>query len=95
MKSCKKYGKNGKFNEVFAIILDEIHERTINSEVIMGIMKETVKNYPKLKVLLTSATVDKEAFSQYFNNCRVIEIPGMIYPVSVNYRPFDSYIIGS
>jgi HrpA-like RNA helicase len=46
--------------------LDEIHERTINSEVIMGIIKKTVMDYKNLNVILTSATVDKTAFSKYF-----------------------------
>ena len=48
-----------------------------------------------MKVVLTSATVDKDVFSKYFNDCPIIEIQGLIYPVNVIYKPYDDYIKGS
>lgn len=63
------------------VIVDEIHERDVNSDFIMVILRDMIHNYPDLRVILMSATIDTTLFSKYFNNCPVIEIPGRAYPV--------------
>lgn len=63
------------------VIVDEIHERDVNSDFIMVILRDMIHTYPDLRVILMSATIDTTAFSKYFNNCPVIEIPGRAYPV--------------
>lgn len=45
--------------------------------------------WPHLKVIVTSATIDTNLFSEYLGGCPVIDIPGRLYPVEVIYRPFD------
>lgn len=63
------------------VIVDEIHERDVNSDFIMVVLRDMIHTYPDLRVILMSATIDTTLFSKYFNNCPVIEIPGRAYPV--------------
>uniref|UniRef100_A0A4W3HMA8 ATP-dependent DNA/RNA helicase DHX36 n=1 Tax=Callorhinchus milii TaxID=7868 RepID=A0A4W3HMA8_CALMI len=63
------------------LILDEIHERSLHSDVLMTIVKDILPFRPDLKVVLMSATLNAEKFSQYFDRCPIIHIPGFTYPV--------------
>ncbi|EFA00345.2 dosage compensation regulator isoform X1 [Tribolium castaneum] len=63
------------------VIVDEIHERDVNSDFIMVVLRDMIHTYPDLRVILMSATIDTSLFSKYFNNCPVVEIAGRTYPV--------------
>lgn len=63
------------------VIVDEIHERDVNSDFIMVVLRDMVHLYPDLRVILMSATIDTTLFSKYFNDCPVVEITGRAYPV--------------
>ncbi|XP_073843216.1 dosage compensation regulator mle-like isoform X1 [Musca autumnalis] len=63
------------------IIVDEIHERDVNSDFLLIILRDMVHTYPDLRIILMSATIDTTLFSEYFGNCPVIEVPGRAYPV--------------
>nr|CAH7722050.1 unnamed protein product [Callosobruchus chinensis] len=63
------------------VIVDEIHERDVNSDFIMVVLRDMIHTYPDLRVILMSATIDTTLFSKYFNDCPVIEIPGRAFPV--------------
>lgn len=65
------------------IMLDEAHERTIATDVLFALLKTAAKKNPQLKVVITSATLDSQKFSTYFNNCPVVHIPGRTYPVEI------------
>ncbi|KZC09687.1 PREDICTED: ATP-dependent RNA helicase DHX36 [Dufourea novaeangliae] len=67
------------------IILDEIHERTTESDFIIALLKLIIPKRPDLKVLLMSATLNSESFSKYYNDCPMIHIPGFTYPVEELY----------
>lgn len=60
------------------VIVDEIHERDINSDFIMVVLRDMVTTYPDLRVILMSATIDTTLFSAYFGGCPVIEVPGRV-----------------
>lgn len=74
------------------IIIDEAHERSLNIDFILGYLKQLLPKRPDLKVIITSATIDVERFSNHFNHAPVVEVSGRTYPVEVRYRPpiFDN-----
>ncbi|AQL00170.1 DExH-box ATP-dependent RNA helicase DExH6 [Zea mays] len=67
------------------IIVDEIHERDRFSDFMLTILRDLLPLYPHLRMVLMSATIDAERFSQYFNGCSVIQVPGFTYPVKTFY----------
>ncbi|MFO7972917.1 MAG: ATP-dependent RNA helicase HrpA [Desulfobacterales bacterium] len=77
-------------NEYDTIIVDEAHERSLNIDFILGILKTLLKKRKDLKIIITSATIDTEKFSAAFNNAPVIEVSGRMYPVEIRYLAIDS-----
>lgn len=71
----------GGLRGVSHLIVDEIHERDVNSDFLLVVLRDMVHNYPDLRVILMSATIDTTLFSEYFNKCKVLEIPGRSFPV--------------
>lgn len=69
------------------LIIDEAHERSLNNDFILGYLKQVLKKRPDLKLIITSATIDVERFSQHFGNAPIIEVSGRTYPVELRYRP--------
>ncbi|XP_017017608.1 dosage compensation regulator mle isoform X1 [Drosophila kikkawai] len=63
------------------IIVDEIHERDVNSDFLLVILRDMVATYPDLHVILMSATIDTTLFANYFGGCPVLEVPGRAFPV--------------
>lgn len=76
------------------IIIDEAHERSLNIDFILGYIKNILPKRPDLKVIVTSATLDVQRFSQYFNKAPIFEVEGRSYPVEVRYRPVSELNIG-
>jgi len=69
------------------IIVDEAHERSLNVDFLLGYLKRLVAVRPELRVIVTSATIDTQRFSEFFGGAPVIEVSGRTYPVEVRYRP--------
>nr|WP_198265122.1 ATP-dependent RNA helicase HrpA [sulfur-oxidizing endosymbiont of Gigantopelta aegis] len=76
-------------NRYDTIIIDEAHERSLNIDFLLGYIKQLLPRRPDLKVIITSATIDTERFSQFFNNAPVIEVSGRTYPVEVRYNAIE------
>jgi ATP-dependent RNA helicase DHX29 len=73
------------FEAITHIILDEVHERTIDSDFLLIILRKLLLSRPSLKVILMSATVNAEQFSRYLNNAPILNVPGRTFPVEVQY----------
>ncbi|XP_053316891.1 putative ATP-dependent RNA helicase DHX57 isoform X2 [Spea bombifrons] len=63
------------------VIVDEVHERTEESDFLLLVLKDVMVKRPDLKILLMSATLNADLFSEYFNGCPVLHIPGRTFPV--------------
>jgi ATP-dependent helicase HrpA len=72
-------------NSYDTLIIDEAHERSLNIDFILGILRNLIKKRNDLKIIVTSATIDTQKFSKAFNDAPVIEVSGRMYPVEVRY----------
>ncbi|MBW1764044.1 MAG: DEAD/DEAH box helicase, partial [Deltaproteobacteria bacterium] len=72
------------------IIIDEAHERSLNIDFLLGILRRLIKKRRDLKIIITSATMDTEKFSKGFDNAPVITVHGRMFPVEVRYMPPDT-----
>ncbi|MEJ2040015.1 MAG: ATP-dependent RNA helicase HrpA [Desulfosarcinaceae bacterium] len=71
------------------LIVDEAHERSLNIDFILGLLKRLIQKRKDLKLIITSATIDTQKFSQAFGGAPVVEVSGKIYPVETRYYMGD------
>ncbi|HOJ99716.1 MAG: ATP-dependent RNA helicase [Treponemataceae bacterium] len=69
------------------LIVDEAHERSLNIDFILGLLKRVLEVRPEFKVIISSATINAQVFSEYFGECPIVKIDAMTYPVTVVYDP--------
>lgn len=84
--------QNDRFlSQYDTIIIDEAHERSINIDFLLGILKQLLPKRPDLKLIITSATIDTQRFAEHFKQpglvVPIVEVSGRTYPVEVRYRP--------
>ncbi|CAD5124250.1 DgyrCDS12547 [Dimorphilus gyrociliatus] len=69
------------------VVIDEVHERHIHTDFLLGIMRCIMLQRTDLKIVLMSATINIDLFSSYFEDCPVLRVPGRLYPITLNYKP--------
>uniref|UniRef100_A0A6A7FXD4 RNA helicase n=1 Tax=Hirondellea gigas TaxID=1518452 RepID=A0A6A7FXD4_9CRUS len=69
------------------VILDEAHERTVSTDVLMGLLKEVMKRREDIRLVIMSATLDAAKFQAYFDNAPLLKVPGRLHPVEIFYTP--------
>jgi ATP-dependent helicase HrpA len=68
------------------LIVDEAHERSLNIDFIIGLLKRVLQARQDFKVIISSATINTRVFSEYFDGCPIVNIESVIYPVKIIYR---------
>lgn len=69
------------------IMVDEAHERSLNIDFILGLLKRVLEARPEFKVIVSSATINAEVFSAYFSDCPIVKIDTQVYPVTIVWDP--------
>ncbi|KAM5535888.1 hypothetical protein V8D89_010506 [Ganoderma adspersum] len=93
----RRLGTGDKLGDVTHVVVDEVHERSVDGDFLLLELRELLKTHRNLKIILMSATINHEIFVKYFNNAPLLTIPGFTYPVQdkyledffpqLNYRP--------
>ncbi|XP_044175028.1 ATP-dependent RNA helicase DEAH12, chloroplastic-like [Acropora millepora] len=83
--------KDPNLSKYSCIIIDEAHERSIYSDLLLGMIKKTLTRRPDLRVVITSATIDPSLFVSYFNECPVLKVSGRMFPVHVTWKDDSSH----
>ncbi|MEM7084343.1 MAG: ATP-dependent RNA helicase HrpA [Pseudomonadota bacterium] len=73
--------------EYDCLIIDEAHERSLNIDFLLGLVKRLLKKRPQLRLVITSATINPHEFAEFFDNAPVIEVSGRSYPIDIEYHP--------
>ena len=77
--------KDPLFTKYSVLVIDEAHERSIHTDLLLGLVKKCLRYRPDLKVIITSATIDPTVFQKFFGECPVMTVPGRMFPVDVFY----------
>ncbi|CAI2172411.1 14512_t:CDS:10 [Funneliformis geosporum] len=86
--------KESDLDHYSAIIMDEAHERSLQTDVLMGLLRQVLSRRRDIKLIVTSATMNAEKFSQFFGNCPTFTIPGRTFPVELMFSktPCEDYV---
>ena len=72
------------------MLVDEAHERSLNIDFVLGLLKHVLEQRPDFKVIVSSATINTKIFSDYFDQAPIISIDARIHPVDIVYRPLKN-----
>jgi HrpA-like RNA helicase len=76
------------------VILDEAHERTISTDILMAVLKEVCLARPDFRLIIASATLAAQKFSEYFHDCPILNVPGKLFEINKLYcsQPEANYL---
>lgn len=81
----RKLQGNPSLKGVSHVVVDEVHERDINTDLLLALLRSCITENPDLRVVLMSATGDNNRLAQYFGGCPIVKVPGFMHPVQDRY----------
>lgn len=90
----REFLNDPELKDYSCLMIDEAHERTLHTDVLFGLVKDLARSRPELKLIISSATMDAEKFSDYFDKAVIIKVPGRRYNVVPYYTKVSSYSSG-
>ncbi|XP_071216365.1 probable ATP-dependent RNA helicase DHX34 [Salvelinus alpinus] len=78
---------DGDLEQYQVLIVDEVHERHLHCDFLLGVLRSLLATRPDLRLVLMSATINIKLFSSYFNTAPVLQVPGRLFPIQVIYQP--------
>ncbi|KAK2822478.1 hypothetical protein Q5P01_022543 [Channa striata] len=81
----RKLQSNPTLKGISHVVVDEVHERDINTDLLLALLRSSLNENPDLRVVLMSATGDNQRLAQYFGGCPVVKVPGFMHPVRDRY----------
>lgn len=87
----REFLNDPELKDYSCLMIDEAHERTLHTDVLFGLVKDLARSRPELKLIISSATMDAEKFSDYFDKAVIIKVPGRRYQVTPYYTKVSSY----
>ena len=85
----QELGHDRLLGEYSVMMVDEAHERSLNIDFVLGLLKGVLAQRPEFKVVVSSATINAEVFSEYFDSCPIVRLDTPAHPVRIHYRPFQ------
>ncbi|KAI9138090.1 P-loop containing nucleoside triphosphate hydrolase protein [Paraphysoderma sedebokerense] len=85
----RQYASDSELSMYNVIIVDEVHERGVTIDFLLTVIKSLCQLRTDIRIVLMSATINAELFSNYFGGCPIIEVPGKMYEVAIHYVPFE------
>ncbi|KAM7398965.1 hypothetical protein PAMP_018264 [Pampus punctatissimus] len=79
--------QDGTLDQYEVVIVDEVHERHLHCDFLLGVLRSLLANRPDLRLILMSATINIKLFSDYFGSAPVLQVPGRLFPIQVIYQP--------
>ncbi|KAM7379417.1 hypothetical protein PAMP_004968 [Pampus punctatissimus] len=81
----RKLQSNPLLKGISHVVVDEVHERDINTDLLLALLRFSLKENPDLRVVLMSATGDNQKLAEYFGGCPIVKVPGFMHPVQDRY----------
>ncbi|XP_054889642.1 ATP-dependent RNA helicase DHX30 [Poeciliopsis prolifica] len=81
----KKLQSNPTLKGISHVVVDEVHERDVNTDLLLALLRSNLDENPDLRVVLMSATGDNQRLAEYFGGCPIVKVPGFMHPVKDKY----------
>lgn len=81
----KKLQSNPTLKGISHVVVDEVHERDINTDLLLALLRSSLAENPDLRVVLMSATGDNQKLAEYFGGCPIVKVPGFMHSVKDKY----------